>query len=76
MDQFLQNEKWVLHEVAHVLQFKQYGLFCFMCMYIFDTIKKGYKMSKWEIAARKAEDDPKFLNQYKIIFNHKLAFLD
>ena len=55
-DQFLQQEKWVKHEVCHVRQFQQHGRFVFMLKYLWETLKYGYYNNKYEIEARAAEE--------------------
>jgi len=54
--EFLQNAKWVKHELCHVQQFKQYGIFMFVIKYLYESIKVGYYNNKYEVAAREAED--------------------
>jgi len=55
--QFLQNEKWVKHEVCHLQQFKKHGRFIFILKYLWESIKHGYYNNKYETEARKAEED-------------------
>jgi len=55
--QFLQNEKWVKHEVCHLQQFKKHGKFIFIFKYLWESIKHGYYNNKYETEARKAEED-------------------
>ncbi|MGN6618777.1 MAG: eCIS core domain-containing protein [Ilyomonas sp.] len=55
--EFLNNEKWVRHELAHVHQYKQHGIFGFLTLYLFESIKKGYYRNKFEAAAREKEND-------------------
>ncbi len=54
---FLQNKKWVKHEVCHLQQFKKYGTLVFIIKYLWESIKHGYRYNKYEIEARKAEED-------------------
>jgi hypothetical protein len=53
---FLQNEKWVKHEVCHLQQFKKHGNFIFLLKYLWESFKNGYQNNKYEIEARKAEE--------------------
>jgi hypothetical protein len=55
--EFLQNKKWVKHEMCHLEQFKKYGFFSFIVMYLWESAKKGYYNNKYEMEARMAEDD-------------------
>lgn len=55
-EEFLQNTKWVKHELCHVQQFKQHGFTGFIIKYVWESIKKGYYQNKFEVEARKAED--------------------
>ncbi len=54
---FLQNEKWLKHELCHVRQFKENGLVCFILKYLWESIRKGYYNNKYEIEARNAESE-------------------
>ncbi|WP_225321258.1 DUF4157 domain-containing protein [Rhizosphaericola mali] len=53
---FLSQSKWVKHEQQHIQQFKKYGFFKFLIMYLYESWKKGYYNNKWEIEAREAEN--------------------
>ena len=52
---FLNDEKWVKHELCHVKQFEQNGLLLFITKYLWESIKHGYQNNKYEVEARKAE---------------------
>jgi len=54
---FLADKSWVCHELKHVLQYQQYGFINFLCRYIWEWIKKGYFMNKFEIEAREQESN-------------------
>jgi len=53
---FLQNEKWVKHEVCHLQQFKKHGKFIFIIKYIWESLLHGYYNNKYEAEARRAEE--------------------
>jgi hypothetical protein len=53
---FLQNKKWVKHELCHIEQFKQHGFFTFILKYIWQSILHGYYNNKYEVEARLAEE--------------------
>ena len=55
-EDFLQNKKWVKHELCHVQQFKQHGYLLFIIKYVWESLKKGYYNNKFEVEARAAED--------------------
>ena len=56
-DEFLQNRRWLRHELAHVKQFNDLGFFTFLWLYLLESIKKGYRMNRFEIEARAAETE-------------------
>ena len=56
-ENFLQNKRWVRHEVAHVKQCAKLGLFRFIFFYLLETFNKGYENNSFEIDARKKERD-------------------
>ncbi len=53
--EFLQNKKWVKHELCHVQQFKQHGYILFVLKYLWQSIRNGYYNNKFEMEARAAE---------------------
>ncbi len=53
---FLQDKKWVKHELCHVRQFEQYGFVNFTARYLWESLKNGYYNNKYEAEARKAEN--------------------
>lgn len=54
-EEFLQNTKWVKHELCHVQQFKEHGYLVFIIKYLWESLRKGYYNNKFEAAAREAE---------------------
>ena len=52
---FLQDERWLKHEMAHVEQYKRYGLLRFLLLYTWYSIKFGYTNNPFEIEARERE---------------------
>ncbi|MFZ1529451.1 MAG: DUF4157 domain-containing protein [Ferruginibacter sp.] len=55
-EEFLQNKCWLKHELCHIEQFRRYGFFSFIFMYLYESVKHGYYNNKYEIEAREAED--------------------
>lgn len=55
--EFLQDTRWVKHELKHVEQFKRYGFIPFIARYTIETIKHGYYNNKYEVEARLAEKE-------------------
>ena len=53
--EFLQNKKWLLHELKHIEQFQHYGFIRFIFLYTWESLRKGYTNNKYEIEARNAE---------------------
>lgn len=53
--EFLANERWVKHELAHVEQFRRYGFLRFLGMYLWESLKKGYYHNRFEVEARTRE---------------------
>lgn len=53
---FLQNKKWLLHELCHVKQYRQHGFFGFILKYLFESIRHGYYNNRFEIEARNASE--------------------
>ncbi len=61
-EEFLQNKRWVRHEIAHVKQFEQHGYIKFIAAYLLESFNKGYEFNKYELEARKKEKDESILN--------------
>ena len=54
-EDFLSDDAWVKHEVCHVEQFRKYGFFTFIFLYLVESYNKGYYNNKFEVEARNAE---------------------
>lgn len=54
-EEFLSNKRWVQHEVCHIKQFRRYGFFNFILIYLFESLRKGYYNNRFEKEAREAE---------------------
>jgi hypothetical protein len=52
---FLQNKRWVKHELCHIRQFQQHGYWLFIVKYLWESIRSGYYNNKYEVEARAAE---------------------
>lgn len=55
-ENFSSNKKWLRHELKHIEQFQQHGTFLFLCLYLLESLRKGYKNNRYEVEARKAEE--------------------
>ena len=61
-EEFLRNKRWVRHEVAHVKQCRELGLFRFILFYLLETFNKGYENNLFEVDARQKERDQSILS--------------
>lgn len=57
---FVQNERWLRHEVTHIRQFRQYGFLRFIFLYLSESIQHGYYKNKFEAEARASENEDTF----------------
>ena len=55
-EDFLQDKKWLKHELCHIRQFQEHGYFLFIVKYLYESIRHGYYNNRFEVEARKAED--------------------
>jgi hypothetical protein len=62
--EFLQNKRWLRHELMHIRQFRHYGWIRFLFLYLVESIRKGYYLNRFELEAREAEQDPFLEEQY------------
>ncbi len=53
---FLNNERWVKHELKHIEQFRHYGYLKFIILYVVESARRGYYSNRFEVEARKAEE--------------------
>lgn len=53
---FLNDKKHLAHECCHVNQYRRYGFFRFLVLYVWESIRKGYYNNRFEVEARKAEE--------------------
>jgi hypothetical protein len=53
--EFLEDQRWLRHELKHVEQYQRYGLITFLWMYTVESIQRGYYLNRFEIEAREAE---------------------
>lgn len=56
-EDFLNDQRWVKHELAHIEQYKKYGLLKFLVLYLLYSIKYGYYNNPFEIEAREKEKE-------------------
>ena len=68
---FLNNEKWVRHEIMHVQQFQQHGFLFFIGKYLWEILLHGYANNKFEVAARLRENEAIDLNKFNFICHKK-----
>jgi hypothetical protein len=54
---FRNDKRHLAHELCHVRQFQQYGFFRFLFLYLVESIKNGYFNNRFEVEARKAEEE-------------------
>ena len=63
-EEFLNNKRWVCHELAHVKQYLELGTFKFIVYYLLESFNKGYEHNFYEVEARKKERDTSLLSQF------------
>src|SRR6478609_6679136 len=51
-EDFLKDRYWVEHELCHVQQYKDHGLFGFLSKYLLESCRSGYYNNKFEAEAR------------------------
>ncbi len=55
-EEFLENQRWLQHELKHIEQFQRYGFVRFIVLYLWESLRRGYRNNKYEIEAREAEN--------------------
>jgi hypothetical protein len=56
-EEFLQNKRWLRHELAHVRQYAQHGFLRFLFLYLLESVRKGYRNNRFEVEARMKEGE-------------------
>ncbi len=54
---FLEDKRWVKHELCHIQQFQQHGFVGFIFKYLVESMREGYFHNKYEAEARSAETE-------------------
>ncbi|MCX6209347.1 MAG: DUF4157 domain-containing protein [Bacteroidetes bacterium] len=65
---FINNKKWLAHELTHIKQYQQYGTVKFLFLYLIETIRKGYRNNKFEVEARENEDNVTMIDEYYFFY--------
>ncbi len=52
-EDFLKDRYWVEHELCHIQQYKDNGLFRFLGKYLIESCRNGYYNNKFEAEARR-----------------------
>jgi len=60
--QFLKNDRWVLHELQHIRQYRRLGFVNFLFSYLYEWMHKGYYRNRFEVEARQAEEKERKLD--------------
>jgi len=55
-DDFLNDRKYLNHELQHIYQSYTLGHFKFIVLYLIESFRKGYLNNRFEIEARSAEE--------------------
>jgi Fe-S cluster assembly scaffold protein SufB len=66
-EDFLNNKRWVRHEIAHVQQYAELGLFKFLVLYLLESFNKGYEQNRFEVEARQKECDAAILSNIQFL---------
>lgn len=54
-ERFLEDKRWVKHELCHIRQFQKHGFGTFILKYLLESVRSGYYHNKYEVEARNAE---------------------
>jgi hypothetical protein len=65
-EEFVNDQRWLCHELKHVEQYRQFGFIGFLTRYILESLRKGYYRNKFEVEARNAEADLYLLEHLEI----------
>lgn len=66
---FLDNKKWLRHELKHIEQYERLGFLRFIATYLWQTLKVGYYKCGLECEARAAESDEEIVDRFYLSNN-------
>jgi hypothetical protein len=66
-EEFLNDTRWVCHELKHVEQYRQNGFIGFITKYFFNWMKNGYYNNKFEVEARENEGNRDLIEKANFI---------
>ena len=55
-ENFINDERWLKHELCHIKQFETHGFLPFLVKYLWESLRVGYYNNKFEVEAREAEE--------------------
>ncbi|MCB0714664.1 MAG: DUF4157 domain-containing protein [Chitinophagaceae bacterium] len=61
-EEFLNDERWLRHELKHVEQYKKHGVAGFLCKYLWQSLRHGYHDNVFEKEARESETEISKIN--------------
>lgn len=64
-EKFLNNERWLRHELKHIEQYERLGFLRFIATYLWQTLKVGYYKCGLECEARAAEADETIIEKFQ-----------
>ena len=56
-EDFLNDQRWLKHELVHIEQYKKHGLVKFLTLYLWYSMKYGYYKNPFEVEAREKEKE-------------------
>ncbi len=66
-ENFINNQRWLRHEVAHVKQYEKLGFIKFILLYLIEFVRNGYENNRYEIEARQKECDDQILSGVEFV---------
>ncbi len=63
---FLEDKRWLRHELQHVVQYHRLGFVRFLFLYVMNHIRHGYRNNPLEVEARMAETDETIISRFEI----------
>ena len=66
-EEFLQDSRWVCHELKHVEQYQRHGWAGFLSKYVADWMRNGYYNNKFEVEARENEGNRETIKDIQFV---------
>jgi hypothetical protein len=67
--EFLEDTRWLCHELIHIKQYQREGIFKFLVKYVWQWMQVGYYNISFEKEARENENNVSLISEFDILID-------